>query len=197
MLSEFIYATTKKLSSQINKAEPSTGTGIIMSDLNTFYNRSKLGMQLKLDVFRRFFHQLHKQQENLSTSFVLKDFFKSSDELATAIIDATVEALMSHVKLEDSRVSKLIDDLANEIVSIYANNSLESEMMNIDAIRNPHKIMFVLDTLCGKCSDFLTDAEIGKSDVAVVGEAEFGDFTINTSPITTVPYQNHSQEQNA
>ena len=155
-----------------------------MNEQQVFFQRMKLNSQLFADVFRRFFHLLFKNPENSVTSFVLKGFFDSSEELGKELINAALEAVQSRCELSDARLAKIIDKMSEVAVDFCDDCNVEDKLMQCDAIRHPEIVIPLISQLCGVISDELSEAELEKCDLDDFDQTYLlGDYAQNIIPI--------------
>lgn len=155
-----------------------------MDEQQVYFTRMIMQHQLFTDVFRRFFHLLFKNPENQVTSFVLKGFFKSSDELGMELVNAALEAIQSRCDLSDSKLKSLIDKLSNAVVDYFSRESIEEQILESDAIRHPEIVIPLISQLCGAVVDELSNDEVAKCDLSDFSKAyQLGDFSFNQIPI--------------
>ena len=155
-----------------------------MDEQQIYFNRIKVQHLLFTDVFRRFFHLLFKNSENKLTSFVLKGFFKSSDDLGVELVNAAIEAVQARCELSDSKLKKLIDVMSETVVDYFEARSTEEQIMNSDAIRHPEVVIPLISQLCGVLSDSLSSDDVEKCDLSGFDQTyQLGDFANNVIPI--------------
>lgn len=154
-----------------------------MDEQQVYFTRMMVQHQLFTDVFRRFFHLLFKNPENQVTSFVLKGFFKSSDELGMELINAALEAAQSRCDFSDSKLKSLIDKLSNTVVDYFDSKNAEEQILESDAIRHPEVVIPLISQLCGVIADGLSNEEVAKCDLSDFSRTyQLGDFSFNQIP---------------
>lgn len=155
-----------------------------MDEQQVYFNRFKIQHLLFTDVFRRFFHLLFKNPENKLTSFVLKDFFKSSDELGIELINAALEAAQSRCELSDSKLTKLIDRMSNTVIDYFEAQNIEEQILSSDAIRHPEVVILLISRLCSVLADSLSNDDVAKCDLSGFDQIyQLGDYANNVIPI--------------
>ena len=155
-----------------------------MDEQQVYFNRIKIQHLLFTDVFRRFFHLLFKNPENKLTSFVLKGFFKSSDELGVELVNAALEAVQARCELSDSKLAKLIDQMSNTVVDYFEAQNAEEQILNSDAIRHPEVVIPLISQLCGVLADSLSNGDVEKCDLSGFDQTyQLGNYANNVIPI--------------